>query len=52
MKLRSNLLVSLVSFLGGLEAADVDVLVVDCDSGDIAIDLFVQIDAFESCFVC
>lgn len=52
MKLRSNLLVGLMSFLCGLEAADVNVLVVDRDSGDIAIDCFVVRNAFEPCPVC
>lgn len=37
MKLRSNLLVSLMGFLGSLEASDVNVLVVDRDSSDVAI---------------
>lgn len=37
MKLRSNLFVGLVSFLCGLEAADVNVLVVDRDSGVVVL---------------
>ncbi len=52
MKFRSNLLVSLVSFLGGLEASDVNSLVVDRDFGDIAIESFVVRNALESCSVC
>lgn len=51
MKLRSNLLVGLVSFLGGLEASDVNVLVVDCDPSVVILVEFVVVNALETCCV-